>query len=83
MGILVLLTTHAPCVEAMVADRSNVLLSLQVLHLTHNFHEGTLKILYTLASTPELSWFAAKQGGVLYILELLFLFLKKNILLRH
>ncbi|GJM91558.1 hypothetical protein PR202_ga07940 [Eleusine coracana subsp. coracana] len=33
--------------------------------------DGALSVLYSLASTPELAWAAAKHGGVVYILELM------------
>ncbi|KAF5945782.1 hypothetical protein HYC85_016010 [Camellia sinensis] len=66
-----LLTAHAPCLEAMVADGSSLLLLLQMLHSSPNCREGVLHVLYALASTPELAWAAAKHGGVVYILELL------------
>ncbi|XP_024961051.1 dnaJ homolog subfamily C GRV2 isoform X6 [Cynara cardunculus var. scolymus] len=71
LSVLSRLTTHAPCLEAMVADGSSVLLLLQMLHSSPNCREGALHVLYALASTPELAWAAAKHGGVVYILELL------------
>lgn len=71
LNILTLLTTYAPCLEAMVADRTSLLLLLQMLHCAPSCREGALHVLYSLASTPELSWAAAKHGGVVYILELL------------
>lgn len=71
LSILTLLTTYAPCLEAMVADRTSLLLLLQMLHRAPSCREGALHVLYALASTPELSWAAAKHGGVVYILELL------------
>ncbi|KAL5729405.1 DnaJ subfamily C grv2 [Ranunculus cassubicifolius] len=71
LSILTLLTTYAPCLEAMVADRTSLLLLLQMLHCSPSCREGALHVLYALASTPELSWAAAKHGGVVYILELL------------
>ncbi|PSS20887.1 DnaJ subfamily C like [Actinidia chinensis var. chinensis] len=71
LTVLSLLTAHAPCLEAMVADRSSLLLLLQMLHSSPNCREGVLHVLYALASTPELAWAAAKHGGVVYILELL------------
>ncbi|KAL9993140.1 putative DnaJ domain, armadillo-like helical, GYF domain 2, Chaperone J-domain superfamily [Helianthus debilis subsp. tardiflorus] len=71
LNVLSRLTTHAPCLEAMVADGSSVLLLLQMLHSTPNCREGVLHVLYALATTPELAWAAAKHGGVVYILELL------------
>ncbi|XVE54326.1 hypothetical protein DITRI_Ditri03aG0071500 [Diplodiscus trichospermus] len=71
LNVLSLLTTHAPCLEAMVADGSSLLLLLQMLHSAPACREGVLHVLYALASTPELAWAAAKHGGVVYILELL------------
>ncbi|KAI3814570.1 hypothetical protein L1987_14210 [Smallanthus sonchifolius] len=71
LSVLSCLTTHAPCLEAMVADGSSVLLLLQMLHSAPNCREGVLHVLYALASTPELAWAAAKHGGVVYILKLL------------
>ncbi|XP_052199960.1 dnaJ homolog subfamily C GRV2 [Diospyros lotus] len=71
LTVLSLLTTHAPCLEAMVADGSSLLLLLQLLRSSPNCREGALHVLYALASTPELAWAAAKHGGVVYILELL------------
>ncbi|XP_076911276.1 dnaJ homolog subfamily C GRV2-like [Bidens hawaiensis] len=71
LSVLSRLTTHAPCLEAMVADGSSVLLLLQMLHSAPNCREGVLHVLYALAATPELAWAAAKHGGVVYILELL------------
>ncbi|TYJ29378.1 hypothetical protein E1A91_A06G065500v1 [Gossypium mustelinum] len=71
LNVLSLLTTYAPCLEAMVADGSSLLLLLQMLHFAPACREGVLHVLYALASTPELAWAAAKHGGVVYILELL------------
>lgn len=71
LAVLSLLTAHAPCLEAMVADGSSLLLLLQMLHSSSDCREGVLHVLYALASTPELAWAAAKHGGVVYILELL------------
>lgn len=71
LSVLSLLTAYAPCLEAMVADGSSLLLLLQMLHSAPNCREGALHVLYALASTPELAWAAAKHGGVVYILELL------------
>ncbi|KAI5320494.1 PREDICTED: dnaJ [Prunus dulcis] len=71
LSVLSLLTTYAPCLEAMVADGSSLLLLLQMLHSAPTCREGVLHVLYALASTPELAWAAAKHGGVVYILELL------------
>lgn len=55
----------------MVADGSSLLLLLQMLHSAPSCREGSLHVLYALASTGELAWAAAKHGGVVYILELL------------
>ncbi|XP_048227951.1 dnaJ homolog subfamily C GRV2 isoform X1 [Ricinus communis] len=82
LGVLSLLTTYAPCLEAMVADGSSLLLLLQMLHSAPTCREGVLHVLYALASTPELAWAAAKHGGVVYILELL-LPLQKDIPLQQ
>ncbi|XP_050212529.1 dnaJ homolog subfamily C GRV2 isoform X2 [Mercurialis annua] len=71
LNVLSLLTTYAPCLEAMVADGSSLLLLLQMLHCSPSCREGALHVLYALASTPELAWAAAKHGGVVYILQLL------------
>uniref|UniRef100_A0A2P2LD97 DnaJ homolog subfamily C GRV2 isoform X2 n=1 Tax=Rhizophora mucronata TaxID=61149 RepID=A0A2P2LD97_RHIMU len=71
LDVLSLLTAYAPCLEAMVADGSSLLLLLQMLHSAPSCREGVLHVLYALASTPELAWAAAKHGGVVYILELL------------
>lgn len=71
LAVLSLLTTYAPCLEAMVADGSSLLLLLEMLHYAPSCREGALHVLYALASTPELAWAAAKHGGVVYILELL------------
>ncbi|CAI0389808.1 unnamed protein product [Linum tenue] len=71
LGVLSLLTAYAPCLEAMVADGSSLLLLLQMLHSCPGCREGVLHVLYALASTAELAWAAAKHGGVVYILELL------------
>ncbi|KAK8644898.1 hypothetical protein V6N13_118759 [Hibiscus sabdariffa] len=70
LKVLSLLTAYAPCLEAMVADGSSLLL-LQMLHSAPACREGALQVLYALASTPELAWAAAKHGGIVYILELL------------
>ncbi|KAL2224357.1 UNVERIFIED_CONTAM: DnaJ subfamily C GRV2, partial [Sesamum indicum] len=67
--VLSRLTTYAPCVEAMVADSSGLLILLQLLHSSPSCREGALHVLYALASTPELAWAAAKHGGVVFILE--------------
>lgn len=69
--MLSLLTAYAPCLAAMVADGSSVLLLLQMLHSSPNCQDGALQVLSALASTPELAWAAAKYGRVMYILELL------------
>ncbi|KAK4420269.1 DnaJsubfamily C GRV2 [Sesamum alatum] len=69
--VLSRLTTFAPCVEAMVADSSGLLILLQLLHSSPSCREGALHVLYALASTPELAWAAAKHGGVVFILEVL------------
>ncbi|KAJ6355597.1 hypothetical protein OIU77_006061 [Salix suchowensis] len=82
LAVLSLLTTYAPCLEAMVADGSSLLLLLQMLHYAASCREGALHVLYALASTPELAWAAAKHGGVVYILELL-LPLQKDIPLQQ
>ncbi|CAH9079869.1 unnamed protein product [Cuscuta europaea] len=71
LRVLSRLTTHAPCLEAIVSDEASLLLLLQMLHSSPNCREGALHVLYALASTPELAWSAAKHGGVVYILELL------------
>ncbi|KAL9274125.1 DnaJ homolog subfamily C GRV2-like protein, partial [Drosera capensis] len=71
LNVMSLLTAYAPCLEAMVADGSGLLLLLQMLHSSPICREGALHVLYALASTPELAWSAAKHGGVVYILELL------------
>ncbi|KAI5416395.1 DnaJ sub C grv2, variant 3 [Lathyrus oleraceus] len=71
LAVLSLLTAHAPCLQAMVADGSSLLLLLQMLHSAPSCREGSLHVLYALATTPELAWAAAKHGGVVYILELL------------
>ncbi|XP_042499139.1 dnaJ homolog subfamily C GRV2-like [Macadamia integrifolia] len=71
LSVLSLLTTYAPCLEAMVADRESLLLLFQMLHSAPTCREGALHVLYALASTAELAWAAAKHGGVVYILELL------------
>eukprot|EP00898_Chlorokybus_atmophyticus_P007654 jgi/Chlat1/7890/Chrsp66S00581 len=71
LGILNVLSTHAPCVEATVAGGEGVLRLLWLLHTSHECHEGTLRVLYALASTGEAAWVASQQGGVLYVLELL------------
>lgn len=69
--VLSRLTTYAPCLEAMVADTSSLLILLQMLHSSPSCREGALHVLYALASTPELAWAAAKHGGVVFILEVL------------
>ncbi|OAY65084.1 DnaJ subfamily C GRV2 [Ananas comosus] len=71
LNALSLLTTYAPCLEAMVAERSSLILLFQILHSNPACREGALAVLYSLASTPELAWAAAKHGGVVYILELI------------
>ncbi|XP_073044078.1 dnaJ homolog subfamily C GRV2-like isoform X2 [Primulina eburnea] len=71
LTVLSRLTTYAPCLEAMVADSSSLLLLLQLIHSSPTCREGALHVLYALASTPELAWAAAKHGGVVYILEVL------------
>ncbi|ONM00046.1 DnaJ homolog subfamily C GRV2 [Zea mays] len=71
LSILSLLTKHAPCLEAMVAERMSLILLFQILHCNPPCRDGALAVLYSLASTPELAWAAAKHGGVVYILELM------------
>lgn len=79
LSVLSLLTTCAPCLEAMVADGSSLLLLLQMLHSAPACREGILHVLYALAGTPELAWSAAKHGGVVYILELLLPLQRMNV----
>ncbi|GLJ44227.1 hypothetical protein SUGI_0923670 [Cryptomeria japonica] len=71
LNVLSRLTTYAPCMEAMVADRESLLLLLQLLHCAPSCRPGALHVLYALASTSELAWASAKHGGVMYILQLL------------
>ncbi|XP_024523013.1 dnaJ homolog subfamily C GRV2 isoform X1 [Selaginella moellendorffii] len=71
LSILSQLTSFAPCVEAIASDRSGLLLLLQLLLTSPACRDGTLRVLYALASTSELAWAAAKHGGVVYILQLL------------
>ncbi|CAA0821067.1 DnaJ homolog subfamily C GRV2 [Striga hermonthica] len=71
LSVLSRLTQYAPCLEAMVADSSSLLILLQMLHASPSCREGALHVLYALASTPELAWAAAKHGGVVFILEVL------------
>jgi DnaJ family protein C protein 13 len=71
LGVMSCLTTHAPCLDAMVSDGSSLLLLLHMLHSAPTCREGVLHVLYALATTPELAWAAAKHGGVVYILQLL------------
>ncbi|KAJ7528593.1 hypothetical protein O6H91_15G009400 [Diphasiastrum complanatum] len=71
LSVLTQLTAHAPCIEAMVAERAGLLLLLQLLHCAPSCRPGVLRVLYALAGTSELAWAAAKHGGVVYILQLL------------
>ncbi|KAL6906330.1 hypothetical protein ACP4OV_003931 [Aristida adscensionis] len=71
LSVLSLLTKHAPCLDAMVAERMSLILLFQILHSNPPCRDGALAVLYSLASTPELAWAAAKHGGVVYILELM------------
>ncbi|KAG6548512.1 hypothetical protein Mapa_010000 [Marchantia paleacea] len=71
LNVLARLTTHASCIEAMVADRSCLLLLLQLLHCAPACRPGALRVLYALGSTSELGWAAAKHGGAVYILQLM------------
>ncbi|CAM6086907.1 unnamed protein product [Calypogeia fissa] len=71
LNVLIRLTTHAPCVEAMVADRVGLLLLLKILYCAPACRSGALRVLSALASTSELAWAAAKHGGAVYILQLL------------
>jgi hypothetical protein len=80
LGVLSLLTAHAPCLQAMVADGSSLLLLLQMLHSAPSCREGSLHVLYALATTQELAWAAAKHGGVVYILQLLLPLKGRNLL---
>ncbi|XP_078442767.1 DNAJ heat shock N-terminal domain-containing protein isoform X2 [Wolffia australiana] len=77
LRVLSQLTAYAPCVEAMVAERTSLVLLFQLLHCSASCREGALRVLYALAGTPELAWAAAKHGGVVYILELLLPFQEK------
>jgi len=70
LDVLARLTMQASCVEALVADRSALLLLLQLLHCAPACRSDALRVLYSLASTSELAWAAAKHGGVVYILQL-------------
>ncbi|KAK8945096.1 hypothetical protein KSP39_PZI008112 [Platanthera zijinensis] len=72
LAVLSLLTTYAPCLEAMVAERTSLILLLQLLHSSPACRDGALAVLYSLAGTPDLAWVAAKHGGVVYFLELIF-----------
>lgn len=71
LSVLSLLTTHAPCLEAMVEERGSLILLLQLLHSSPACRDGALAVLYSLAGTPQLAWAAAKHGGVVYFLELI------------
>ncbi|KAL2651546.1 hypothetical protein R1flu_019674 [Riccia fluitans] len=71
LNVLARLTTHATCIEAMVADRPCLLLLLQLLHCAPRCRTGALRVLYALGSTSELGWAAAKHGGAVYILQLM------------
>jgi DnaJ family protein C protein 13 len=71
LDVLARLTMQASCVEALVADRSALLLLLQLLHCAPACRSDALRVLYSLASTSELAWAAAKHGGVVYILQLI------------
>lgn len=71
LTVLSRLTTYGPCLDAMVADTSSLLILIQMLHSSPTCREGALHVLYALASTPELAWAAAKHGGVVFILEVL------------
>lgn len=71
LAVLSLLTTHAPCLEAMVEERASLILLLQLLHSSPACRDGALAVLYSLAGTPQLAWAAAKHGGVVYFLELI------------
>lgn len=71
LAVLSLLTAYAPCLEAMVAERSSLILLLQLLHSSPACRDGVLAVLYSLSGTPELAWAAAKHGGVVYFLELI------------
>ncbi|KAF8728194.1 hypothetical protein HU200_018782 [Digitaria exilis] len=71
LNVLSLLTKHAACLEAMVAERMSLILLFQILHYNPPCRDGALAVLYSLAITPELAWAAAKHGGVVYILELM------------
>lgn len=64
LSVLSLLTKHAPCLEAMVAERTSLTLIFQILHCNPPCRDGALVVLNSLASTPELAWAAAKHGGV-------------------
>ncbi|KAJ1392349.1 hypothetical protein SESBI_35894 [Sesbania bispinosa] len=55
----------------LIKNLRSALISLQMLHSAPSCREGSLHVLYALASTPELAWAAAKHGGVVYILQLL------------
>jgi DnaJ family protein C protein 13 len=70
LDVLARLTMQASCVQALAADRSALLLLLQLLHCAPACRSGALRVLYSLASTSELAWAAAKHGGVVYILQL-------------
>jgi DnaJ family protein C protein 13 len=71
LNILSILTTHAPSVEAMVADLSSLMHVLRLLHSAPACRPGALRVLSALASTSELAWVTAKHGGFVYILQLL------------
>ncbi|KAJ8435250.1 LOW QUALITY PROTEIN: hypothetical protein Cgig2_005302 [Carnegiea gigantea] len=69
LNVLSLLTACVPCLEAMAADGSSLLLLLQMLHTSPGCWEGVVHVLS--ASTPKLAWVAARHEGVVYIVDLL------------
>lgn len=71
LNVLARLTTQASCVEALSADRTALLLLLQLLYCAPACRPGAIRVLYALASTSDLAWTVAKHGGVVYILQLI------------
>ncbi|GAB4814092.1 hypothetical protein N2152v2_001138 [Parachlorella kessleri] len=72
LGVLLRLTAHAGCIEALAQERC-VLQSYWLVHRppTSSALMLALRLLHALAGTPACAWSAAAHAGTLYLLTLL------------
>ncbi|KAK9915634.1 hypothetical protein WJX75_001835 [Coccomyxa subellipsoidea] len=72
LAVLVRLTAHSGCVEALASERA-LLLACWVVHRPPSATALALalRLLHALAATPAAAWSAAAQGGAVYLLTIL------------